>query len=288
MNTSDVARGRRRAALRSLWPGYVAALLACAATTGIAALLTWYFDLVNIIALFLLTMVLIAVGFGRGPGVMASFLSVALFDFFFIPPRFSLTVADAQYLLTFAVMLVVALITAHLTADLKQQASVASQKERRTRALYEMARELAGVRTIEQAGETVRRFLRDTVQAEAVVFAEDEHHRFVPVAPGERYPDDFRGVHITPEHLDIRHLVDTAAATGNLAVFDSIAYFPMKASGRVRGVLLASFGGDPDKLQEHTELVGAVATLGAIVIERLHYGAVAAARELELQAEHQH
>lgn len=285
MTTSNVMRGRHRAALRSQWLGYVAAALACVATTGIAALLTWYFDLVNIIALFLLTVVLVAVGFGRGPGVMASFLSVALFDFFFIPPRFSLTVADAQYLLTFAVMLAVALITAHLTADLKQQASIASQKERRARALYEMARELAGARTIDQAAEIVRRFLRDTVQAEAVVFAEDEQHRFVPVAVGERYPDDFRGVHIAPEHLDVRYLVDTAAATGKHAVFDSIAYFPMKASGRVRGVLLTSFGGDPDRLQEHTELVDAVATLGAIVIERLQYGAVAAARDLEVASE---
>ena len=67
------------------------------------------------------------------------------------------TVARSQQeaiLLTFLISLpgiFLALITAHLTADLKQQASVASQKERRTRALYEMARELAGARTIEQA-----------------------------------------------------------------------------------------------------------------------------------------
>ena len=48
-----------------------------------------------------------------------SFLSVALFDFFFVPPTLSFTVADAQYLLTFAVMLGVALLIAHLTAGLK-------------------------------------------------------------------------------------------------------------------------------------------------------------------------
>jgi hypothetical protein len=128
---------------------------------------------------------------------------------------------------------------------------------------------------MEQAGEIIRRFLLDTVQAEAVVFAEGNDHRFVPVAAGERHPDDFRGVHIAPEHLDIRYLVDTAAATGKYAVFDDIAYFPMKASGRVRGVLLVAFGGDPEKLQEYTDLTDAVATLGAIVVERLRYASAA-------------
>ncbi len=52
---------------------------------------------------------------GRGPGVFAAFLSVAVFDFFFVPPRFTFAVSDVQYLLTFAVMLVVALLIGQLT-----------------------------------------------------------------------------------------------------------------------------------------------------------------------------
>ena len=43
--------------------------------------------------------------FGRGPAVLAAFLNVAAFDFFFVPPRLSFAVSDVQYLLTFAVML---------------------------------------------------------------------------------------------------------------------------------------------------------------------------------------
>ena len=76
--------------------------------------------------LFLLTVVLVAVKLGRGPGVLAAFVSVASFDFFFVPPRLSFAVTDFQYLLTLAVMLVVALITAHMTAGLGYQARVAS------------------------------------------------------------------------------------------------------------------------------------------------------------------
>jgi hypothetical protein len=120
--------------------GYVWALAACVATTLVATPLPPYLDLANIVMLFLLTIVLVAVRFGRGPAVLAAFTSVASFDFFFVPPRFSFAVSDAQYLVTFAIMLTVALITEQMTASLRYQARVASYREERARALYEFAR----------------------------------------------------------------------------------------------------------------------------------------------------
>jgi two-component system sensor histidine kinase KdpD len=60
-------------------------------------------------------------------------LCVLLFDFLFVPPRFSLAVGDVQYVITLGVMLAVALITAHFTTGLKRQAEVASRREREAR-----------------------------------------------------------------------------------------------------------------------------------------------------------
>ena len=109
---------------------YAWALLACLATTLIATPLRSYFDLANIVMLFLLTVVLVAVRFGRGPAILAALVSVASFDFFFVPPRFSFAVSDVQYLLTLVVMLTVALITGQMTAGLRYQARVASGRAR--------------------------------------------------------------------------------------------------------------------------------------------------------------
>ena len=105
----DPRRASKR--LRYLW-----ALLACLATILIAAPMQPYFDLANTVMLFLLAVVLVAVKFGRGPAVLAALVSVASFDFFFVPPRFSFAVSDVQYLLTLMVMLAVALITGQMTA----------------------------------------------------------------------------------------------------------------------------------------------------------------------------
>jgi Osmosensitive K+ channel histidine kinase len=53
-----------------------------------------------------------------------SFMSVAAFDFFFVPPRMSLSVSDTQYLLTFFGMLLTSLVISHLTSSLRREASV--------------------------------------------------------------------------------------------------------------------------------------------------------------------
>lgn len=137
-------------------------VLACAVTTGLAVPLSLFLDLANMVMLFLLTVLLVAVTLGRNAAVVAAVLSVLLFDIFFVPPRFSLAVHNVQYLVTFAVMLATALITGHLAATLKQQANEAKVREKRTRALYEVARKLAGALSHEQ----VTRIIGDFIDAE--------------------------------------------------------------------------------------------------------------------------
>src|SRR5579863_1211535 len=123
---------------------YVWAALACGAVTLLSIPLADRFDRSNIVAIFILTVVLVAVRFGRGAAAIAAVLSVCSFDFFFVPPRFSFAVSDVQYLLTFGIMLAVGLITGQLTAGLRFQARVASHREERAAALYEIARDLSG------------------------------------------------------------------------------------------------------------------------------------------------
>src|SRR5580700_8449457 len=105
---------------------YVWAALACGAVTLLSIPLADRFDRSNIVAIFILTVVLVAVRFGRGAAAIAAVLSVCSFDFFFVPPRFSFAVSDVQYILTFGIMLAVGLITGQLTAGLRFQARVAS------------------------------------------------------------------------------------------------------------------------------------------------------------------
>lgn len=100
---------------------YLAALLACILVTALLWLSDDKVAVANIDMLYLLTVFLLALRFGRGPALLAAFLSVALFDFFFVPPHYTFRVADSQYLITFAVMLAVALITGQLAARARER-----------------------------------------------------------------------------------------------------------------------------------------------------------------------
>ena len=65
---------------------------------------------------------MVATRYGRGPSLLASVLSVAAFDFFFVPPFYTFAVTDTQYLVTFSVMLVVALVISGLAVRIRAQA----------------------------------------------------------------------------------------------------------------------------------------------------------------------
>ena len=159
---------------------YGLATAACAATTLLTHGLLPYFDLANIVMVFLLAVVGVGVWLGRGPAVLAAFLNVAAFDFFFVAPRLSFAVSDVQYLLTFAVMLIVGLVTGQLTAGLRFQARVAQHREGRSRALFEAARDLSNMLTHEHAVELAEEVIAREFRAEVAIYVLDAHDRLQP------------------------------------------------------------------------------------------------------------
>ena len=148
-----------------------------APTTLLSHLLVPYFDLANIVMVFLLSVVGVAVWLGRGPAVLAAFVNVAAFDFFFVAPRLSFAVSDVQYLLTFAIMLIVGLVTGQLTAGLRFQARVATHREARSRALFEAARDLSNMLTNEQAIEVAQAVIAREFRAKVAIYVLDMNDR---------------------------------------------------------------------------------------------------------------
>jgi two-component system sensor histidine kinase KdpD len=134
---------------RSDWRGYGLSLATVALCTAIAWAMFPYFGLSNLVMAYLLGVVAVATRAGRGPTVLASVLSVAAFDFFFVPPYFTFAVSDTEHLITFAVMLIVAIVTSGLTVRIRAQAEAARARELRTAALYAMSRELASTRGVD-------------------------------------------------------------------------------------------------------------------------------------------
>jgi len=158
--------GARRA---SATRAYGVSMLIVAASTALAAVMRPHFELSNLTMVYLLGVVLCAVAFGRGPAIAASVLSVAVFNFTFVPPRFTFRVSDTQYLVTFAVMLVVAVVIGTLTAWLREQVDFARRREQITSALYRLHRDLSAAATPTGVVESARARIAGLLDAEIVV-----------------------------------------------------------------------------------------------------------------------
>jgi len=111
------------------WTGYAWALGATAACTVTGLAMRGRFDLVNIAMVYLLAVVIVALAYSRGPAIVATVLAVATFDWLFVPPQGAFTVEDAQYLLTFAIMLAVGLIISRLKRNVRVQARAQAKLE---------------------------------------------------------------------------------------------------------------------------------------------------------------
>ncbi len=265
---------------RRLWAYAIAALSSVAAALLLTPLLP-FLALPNIAMLFLLVVVVVAFKFGRGPSVLATCVSVGCFDFFFVDPRFTFAVADLQYLVTFLVMLAVGLITGHLTAGLRFQAHVAAHRERRSRALYEFARELSGALQTEQVFETTGEFIQRTFRARAILLLPDLDGRLhLPAdASALEQPD----VGIAQWAFD--HAESAGMGTDTLPA-SPFFYLPLVAPMRTRGVLAI----EPEHqrwilIPEQRTQLDTFAALAAIALERVHYIEVAQNALISMESE---
>ena len=280
---APVVAPRPRPALAShAWAAGASLLTAILATP-----LRPWFDPVNIVMLFLLVVLLVAMRFGRAPSVTATCVGVAAFDFFFVAPRFDFAVTDVQYLVTFGVMLTVGLITGHLTAGLRFQARAASQRERRVRALYELARELSGALAASQVFESSRAVIQNAFGARATLLVPDADGRL-----GMPPADDGGPSAPTPADVDpgvaqwaFDHAQPAGLGTDTLPA-SALFYLPLVAPMRTRGVLaIAPEGGRWVLAPEQRGQLDALGALAAIALERVHYVEVAQAALVSMESE---
>ncbi|MBI1892011.1 MAG: DUF4118 domain-containing protein [Burkholderiales bacterium] len=265
--------------------GYAWAIIGCASATLLALQLRDFLASANLVLLYLMVVVLVAVWFGRRPGIFSSVLAVLCFDVFLVPPYYSITVADPQYLLTFAAMLTVALIISHLTANLRQQAQVAVQRERRAAALFALSKDLSGALTYEQIAEILTRHLESMFRAKVCLLLPDRSGRLqVFTAEGKQgqLPPD-ASMEIAQNTYDRQATLD---AESDMAASGLPLYLALRAPMRVRGVLVVV----PENRQQVLlpELRRLLETCGAqiaLAIERVHYVNVAQSAVVAMESE---
>jgi two-component system sensor histidine kinase KdpD len=126
-------------------------------------------ELINIALLYQLPVVLSAFWWGRWPSYFTALCGLAAFDFLFVPPTLTFSVADIRYLWSFVIFLIMAFVIGGRTERLRHEAASARQRETSTRALYQFSKEIAGIVDIDLISQQLVKQAAETIGSSVVV-----------------------------------------------------------------------------------------------------------------------
>ncbi|WP_034949512.1 two-component system sensor histidine kinase KdpD [Erwinia oleae] len=265
-NKGAVAEGR---AIHEKWRqrlhGCLAATAACTFITLFSKVFLPGFSPINLVMLYLLGVVLIAMRFGRLPSIVAAVVNIVAFDLFFVAPEGQFAVTDAQYLVTFSVMLVVGVITGNLTAGMRYQAKVARHREQRSRYLSELSGGLSRARLPADIAQICQPVVGAALFSRCEIWLLD--HQGTPVAPESRTLSTLPDAGIMKWSVDKGQIAGAGSDT-----LPGLPYkiVPLRASAATLGLMII----EPDNLRhlmipEQQRLLAMFAMLITGALERL-------------------
>ncbi len=251
---------------KAAYGSYFGSVLLVLAATIVSALVRDFLEPANLVMFYLLAVVVSAIYLGRGPSIVAAILSVAAFDFFFVPPFFTFTVHDTQYFLTFLVLFAVGLVISTLTTRIKEQAESARAREAFTASLYGLSRDLAGTTNAEAVSESLSRHVLQTLEAPSVVFLKEGESLKPCLAVSEIAPEE-------REHAVADWVFKNGEAAGwstDTLPGSSGYYIPLKTVHGIFGVIGVYFKTKAQTLAlDRKRLLEAFTSQSALAIERI-------------------
>jgi len=220
----------------------------------------------NLSMLFLVAVLYSATRWGLWPSIYAAVLSLLAYDFFFVPPVLTFTVANPQDVLALCIYLLVAVFTSRLTARTRDQAEAAQQREAQTAALLALSRRVAAAGTLAEVAQAVVRQVADIQGMPTVLLLPQGD----ALAQQAAWPES--AALSTAEQAAAtyawRHGQAAGQGSGTLPGIDWYCQ-PLVAGGAAVGVLAMRMPGAARPLSpSRRRLLGGFADLAAAAVER--------------------
>jgi len=249
------------------WFESLASLALVAGTTMLATLAMPYLSPINLVMLYLLSVVLAASWLGLRPAILNASLGVLAFDFFFIPPRFTLTVNDTEYFFTFFGLFVVGVVISTLVTKAKDRAEVMRERELQTESLYYLSRDLAAAVDRESIMTAVLKNISETLEAQlAVLVPKGEQMKILAISDGLVL--DIKELAVADWAFRNRRQAGIGTETLGSA---ELLYLPLTTSASFLGVLGIKLANMADyRSPHHRRLLDAFVTQITLAMERVH------------------
>jgi len=227
----------------------------------------------NIIMVYIFSVLLVSrMTEGYGYGILASAAGVLTFNFLFTEPYFTLNAIQAGYPLTFAIMLLVALITSALTVRMKAEARLAVKREHRTEILYEINKKLLATRGLDRIVALTNDYVVKLFGRSIIFFTTDPEHG-EDGEVGQAADDIGSSVLNSADEKAVAHWVflnQKRAGAGTDTLMGAAAfYMPVISQGKVLAVWGISCG--KENLDHNARLfLRMIASQVAMALERQH------------------
>jgi len=177
-NGEEVGAKARRWSSPKIIPYLVSSLMVIVMTL-VFTLVDLFLGLVNISLLYLLPILISAALWGTLPAIVTALMGTIAFDLFFVPPFFKFTVADLRYLISFAIFMLVGLITGTLSDRLKKQVNYSRQRENNLSALYSLSRDIAAVDNLDAVLDCIVSNVSKTLEGQVMLLLPNEKTQLV-------------------------------------------------------------------------------------------------------------
>jgi two-component system sensor histidine kinase KdpD len=141
-----------------------------ALATGACFALDGFMTVAGLAMVYLVATVACALALPRGPALLASLAGVSALNYFFIPPRYSFEVGNAEYWWMLAVLLALSLALGTLVAHLREGRARAELGERRRAELHELSETLAACDGADAMAQRVAQWLHDALHRSCAIF----------------------------------------------------------------------------------------------------------------------
>jgi two-component system sensor histidine kinase KdpD len=246
------------------WRGYAFGIVLVSLATLLGRLLVNYFSPANTVMFYLIGVTVTAITFGLVPSIITSLFSVLAFDFFLVPPYYTFTVADTQYVVTFVALFVVGVVISYLTARIRQQTEVSIKREHETATLYSLSRSLTISTGLEKTLQTILQGARETFGRDIVILLPDGE-KLKPYAESPDYVVSEKEVEVACQSFQnqtmAEQMIKILSETGATCI-------PLKTSRGLVGTLVFKALKTPKPWnQEQMQFMEVFADLAALVIE---------------------
>src|SRR3989339_1919871 len=153
---------------------------------SVSSLLLFYlhmhvgYQAISLLFLFIISLMPL-MNFGPGPIFLAAVMSAFIWNFFFIPPSFTLRIGKVEDVLMFVMYFIIASVSGLLISRIRTQQLLINQREKRTASLYNLARDLSSAKSLDDVTNSAIRQLKETFNAEVAFIYFENQNKLKPV-----------------------------------------------------------------------------------------------------------